>query len=198
MIDLYEFPLSGNCHKVRLMLSLIGLDYRSIVVRGGEREHKTEAFLALNPLGQVPVLVDDAIAVRDSQAILVYLARRYGGSAWWPDEPAEIAAVVPWLFTAANEIARGPNAARQHRKFGRVLDYDAALAISAQVLALIEARLRARTWLALDGPSIADVACYPYLALAPEGEIDLAPYPALRRWLVRVQDLPGYLGMPGM
>jgi len=198
MIELYEFSLSGNCHKVRLMLSLLGLEYRSIPVKGAGREHKQAAFLALNPLGQVPVLVDAGFAVRDSQAILVYLAKRYGGPEWWPDDAQELADVASWLFTAANEIARGPNAARLHRKFGAKLDYGAALAVAAEVMGIIEARLRHRAWLALDRPSIADIACYPYLALAGEGGIELSDYPALRDWFERIRKLPGYVAMPGM
>ncbi|BBL77260.1 glutathione S-transferase family protein [Methylomagnum ishizawai] len=198
MIELYEFALSGNCHKVRLMLSLLGVEYRSIPVRGTEREHKQEAFLALNPFGQVPVLVDAGLAVRDSQAILIYLARKYGGPAWWPDEAGELAAVTPWLFTAANEIARGPNAARLHRKFGIPLDYDAALAVAAEVMGIIETHLGGRAWLALDRPTLADIACYPYLALAWEGGIEPAHYPAMRDWFTRIQELPGYVAMPGM
>jgi glutathione S-transferase len=198
MIELYEFPLSGNCHKVRLMLSLLSLGYRSVPVSGAEREHKQARFLALNPFGQVPVLVDSGFVVRDSHAILVYLARRYGGPTWWPDDAGELGSVASWLFTAANEIARGPNAARLHRKFGKSLDYDTALAVAAEVMGIIEAHLRERTWLALDRMSIADIACYPYLALAQEGGIDLVPYPAMRRWFERIQNLPGYVAMPGL
>ncbi|MBM4201064.1 MAG: glutathione S-transferase [Gammaproteobacteria bacterium] len=198
MIELYEFPLSGNCHKVRLMLSLLSLDYRSVPVSGAEREHQQARFLALNPFGQVPVLVDSGLVVRDSQAILVYLARRYGGPTWWPDDARELAAVASWLFTAANEIARGPNAARLHRKFGKPLDYETALAVAAEVMGIIEVQLQERSWLALDRVSIADIACYPYLALAAEGGIDLAPYPAMRNWFGRIQNLPGYVAMPGL
>jgi glutathione S-transferase len=79
MMTLYEFAPSGNCHKVRLMLSLLGLAWRSVAVNGREREQKSAAFLALNPFGQVPVLVDGTVTVCDSQSILVYLARHYGG-----------------------------------------------------------------------------------------------------------------------
>ena len=68
---------SGNCHKVRLLLSLLDLPYERILVRGNEREHQSPAFLARNPFGQVPVLVDDSVVLRDSQAILLYLALTY-------------------------------------------------------------------------------------------------------------------------
>ncbi|MEQ1667935.1 MAG: glutathione S-transferase N-terminal domain-containing protein, partial [Sulfuriferula sp.] len=86
MMVLYEFPLSGNCHKVRLMLSLLGLPYRSVVLNREQREQKSAAFLAINPYGQVPVLQDGELVLRDSQAILVYLAQQYGGAHWWTND----------------------------------------------------------------------------------------------------------------
>jgi glutathione S-transferase len=198
MIELYEFALSGNCHKVRLFLSLLGLEYRSIPVNGAEQAHRQPDFLRLNPFGQVPVLVDERVVLRDSQAILIYLAKRYGGAAWLPDDAAGLAEVSVWLFTAGGEIARGPNAARLHRKFGRALDYADACRIAAEVMGILEQRLSNSDWLALNRPTIADIACYPYLALAPEGGLDLAPYPGLQAWFGRIRSLPGYVGMPGM
>lgn len=91
MITLYEFALSGNCHKVRLMLSLLGLDYQSIIVNGSERQHKSTEFLVMNPFGQVPVLTDGEVSVRDSQAVLVYLAKKYGNNKWLPEDPVGLA-----------------------------------------------------------------------------------------------------------
>jgi glutathione S-transferase len=198
MIELYEFPLSGNSYKARLMLSLLGLEHRSVSLDGAKREHKKPEFLALNPFGQVPVLVNEGMAIRDSQAILVYLARKYGGAKWLSEDPEGLAAVMPWLFTAANEMARGPSAARAHLKFGRELDYLTALSVSAEVMGIVEDRLRHHDWLALERPTIADVACYPYLALAGEGGIDVTPYPAIEKWFTRIAELPGYRGMPGI
>lgn len=199
MITLYEFPASGNCHKVRLMLSLLGLDYRSVPVRGNEREHKSAAFLAMNPFGQVPVLTDgDDVVLRDSQAILLYLALEYGDGRWLPATAAGQAEVAAWLSTAANEVARGPGLLRVHYRFGRAIDVAAAEATSGELLAILEAYLAPRQWLVAGQPTIADVAVYPYLALAPEGRVDLQPYPAVRRWLKRIQALPGYIGMTGM
>lgn len=199
MIQLYEFPLSGNSHRVRLMLGLLGLPYQSVVVSGATREHKSRDFIAMNPFGQVPVLTDGDAVVRDSQAILVYLASRYGGAQWWPQDPAALAAVSAWLSTAANEVARGPNALRLHHKFGRAgIALDEATQITEALLGILETRLAEHDWIALEVPSIADVAVYPYIALAPEGRVDLSAYPAVRKWLARMQALPGYVGMPGM
>lgn len=198
MIELYEFPLSGNCHKVRLLLSLLGLDYRSQVLSGAGHEQKTPAFLALNPFGQVPVLADGGSVLRDSQAILVYLARRYGSPDWWPDNPADLAGTVAWLSVAANEVAHGPNALRLHHRFGRALDVPAAEATCAALLAVLEAHLERQGWFGPERLGIADLALYPYIALAPEGRVDLAPWPAIRAWLARIQRLPGYVAMPGL
>ncbi|WP_028451672.1 glutathione S-transferase family protein [Chitinilyticum aquatile] len=200
MIKLYEFALSGNCHKVRLLLSLLGLSYDSIAVNGAAKEHKSAEFLALNPLGQVPVLVDGDVVIRDSQAILVYLARRYGGtnSHWLPDEPAALAEVVAWLATTANEVTRGPNALRLLHKWGRPVPQADAEVITAQLLAVLETRLSRADWLAGTAISIADIALYPYIALSPEGLVALTDYPAVCRWLARIEALDGYVGMPGI
>lgn len=198
MITLYEFALSGNCHKIRLMLSLLGLDYQSVVVNGSERQQKSLDFLALNPFGQVPVLTDDNFIIRDSQAILVYLAKKYGNGQWLPNDAAALADVVAWLSTAANEVALGPNRLRLHFKFGRDINIEESRQISIKLLDVLQARLENHLYLATDQVTIADIAVYPYIALAPEGRIDLSLYPAVIAWLSRIQALLGYVGMPGM
>jgi len=196
-MKLFHFPLSGNAHKVRLMLSLLGLPHEAEVPTGGA--HKQPEFLALNPFGQVPVLVDGEVVVRDSQAILVYLAARYGGPAWWPADPARLAAIQAWLSTAANEVAHGPALLRMHRKFGRPIDLEATTQRSQALLKLLDAQLRDQPWLVQgDQPSIADLAVYPYIALAPEGGLDLSPHRHLVAWLSRIQALPGHVDMPGL
>lgn len=198
MIELFEFGLSGNCHKVRIMLSLLGLDYRSHAVNGGEREHKSAEFLALNPFGQVPVLKDGDKVIRDSQAILVYLARTYGGDEWFPQDPATAAEVVAWLSTTANEVTRGPNALRLHYKFGRDINLKDAEVVTENLMALLNQHLAHRAWLATDTITIADIALYPYLALAHEGKVDLTPYLQVENWMRRVELLRGYVAMPGI
>lgn len=201
MIKLYEFLLSGNCHKVRLLLSLLNLSYESIPVNGAERQHKSPEFLALNPLGQVPVLVDGDVVLRDSQAILVYLARQYGGEQaeiLLPNQPFELAKVVAWLATASNEVTRGPNALRLHQKFGRAINLPEAELITQQLYAVLEQQLAQTDWLAAECLTLADIALYPYVALSPEGGVVLENYPAISRWLGRIEQLPGYVSMPGI
>jgi glutathione S-transferase len=198
MMTLYEFALSGNSHKIRLMLSLLGLDYRSVIVNGSERQQKSVDFLSMNPFGQVPVLTDDDVIVRDSQAILVYLARKYGNEQWLPNEAAALAEVAAWLSTAANEVSMGPNRLRLHYKFGRAINSEESRQTAINLLNILQGQLEKYEWLATDHLTIADIAIYPYIALAPEGRLDLESYPAVTGWVSRIQALPGYVGMPGM
>jgi glutathione S-transferase len=197
-MTLYEFALSGNSHKIRLMLSLLGLGYRSVIVNGSERQQKSVDFLSMNPFGQVPVLTDDDVIVRDSQAILVYLARKYGNEQWLPNEATALAEVAAWLSTAANEVSMGPNRLRLHYKFGRAINSEESRQTAINLLNILQGRLEKYEWLATDHLTIADIAIYPYIALAPEGRLDLESYPAVTGWVSRIQALPGYVGMPGM
>ncbi|QBC44880.1 glutathione S-transferase family protein [Iodobacter fluviatilis] len=201
MIKLYEFAASGNCHKVRLMLSLLDIPYESIMVNGAVREHKSAQYLAMNPLGQVPVLVDGDVILRDSQAILVYLARQYGAEQadfWLPTEPTALAQVVAWLATAANEVTRGPNALRLYYKWGRAINASEAESITTQLLTMLNQHLMLSLWLAAPHITIADLAIYPYIALASEGKVDLHAYPAVVAWMKQIQSLRAYVGMDGI
>lgn len=195
-ITLYSFPLSGHAHRVTLMLSLLGLPYRRVDVdlRGGE--HKQQPFLALNAFGQVPVLEDEGAVIADSNAILVYLAKRYQGQArWLPEDALGAAAVQRWLSVAAGQLASGPNAARLATLFGVPDPGGAAQARTHALLAVMDTELGRRDWLAGEAATIADVACYAYVALAPEGNVSLQDYPRVRAWLARVEALPGFVPM---
>jgi glutathione S-transferase len=203
MIELYDAllnnqPISGNGHKVRLMLSLLGLEFRSHWLNLGEREQKSPAYLALNPFGQVPVLKDGDIVLRDSQAILVYLARAYGGDQWFPENPVKAALVTAWLSVASNEIVRGPAPLRAHHKLGRPINLDEAQTLTASLLDILNQQLAEQAWLATDQITIADVAIYPYIALANEGRVELDTYPHILRWMAAIEQLDGYVPMPGM
>ncbi len=195
---LYDAAASGNCHKVRLLLSMLGISHEIKPVNLPEMEQKSPEHLAMNPLGTVPVLQDGEVTIYDSQAILVYLARKHGGEDWLPTDAVGAAKVQQWLSFAVNELWNGPALARAKLRFGRDVDLPRAQAAAANALSVMDVRLAQHDWLALDRPTIADIACYPYSALAAEGEISLAPYPALGAWFKRVEALPGYIGMPGL
>ncbi|HVO16542.1 MAG TPA: glutathione S-transferase [Alphaproteobacteria bacterium] len=198
MITLHTVDLSGNGMKVRLLLSLLGLDYETKKPDMMKGEHKSPEFLKLNPLGQVPVLVDGAVTLRDSQAILVYLARKYGGDKWLPGDAAQMGEVMQWLFFAGNEIYQGPNRLRLANLLKLKVDVELARKITEGALKVMEAQLARHDWLALDRLTIADLACYPYTALAYQGDFDLAPYESVRAWIARIEALPRYVGMPGL
>lgn len=195
---LHDLELSGNCYKVRLICALLGLDLDLVPVDLMAGAHKESPFIELNPFGEVPVLEDGDLMLRDSQAILVYLARKFGGESWLPTDPTGMAQVVSWLMVAENEIARGPNDARLHDKFGYVLDVDQAREKAARILGLLESRLEQNAWLALDRPTIADIACMPYVALGHEGGVTLDAYPAIRAWIGRIKALPSFVAMPAL
>ncbi len=197
-LKLHDLELSGNCYKVRLFCGLLGLQLELDPVDFLAGAHKKSPVIDFNPFGQIPVLEDGDVALRDSQAILVYLARKYGGEDWLPTDAAGMAEVVSWLMVAENEIARGPADARLHDKFGVELDVDLAREKAAHILGLLEAHLQNHDWLALGRPTIADVACMPYVALGHEGGVSLAPYPAVRAWIGRIKTLPGFIAMPAL
>lgn len=197
-LKLHDLELSGNCYKVRLFCALLGLELDVVPVDLMGGAHKKSPFIDLNAFGEIPVLEDGGLKLRDSQAILVYLARKYGGEDWLPTDAGSMAQIVTWLMVAENEIARGPGDARLHDKFGFKLDVDRARANAARILGLIESHLKTQDWLALDRPTIADLACMPYIALGHEGGVTLAPYPSIQAWIGRIKALPGFVSMPAL
>jgi glutathione S-transferase len=195
-IRLHRHPLSGHSHRVELMLSLLGLAFERIDVDLLAGAHKAPAFVAMSPFGQVPVIEDGDVTLADSNAILVYLATRYDPAGrWLPRGAVEAARVQQWLSVAAGQLAHGPAAARLVTVFGATLDHEQAKATAARLYAVLEGQLAARRYLAGDDPTIADVALYAYTAHAPEGGVSLAPYPAVRGWLDRIEGLPGFVPM---
>ncbi|AOY00493.1 glutathione S-transferase family protein [Jeongeupia sp. USM3] len=194
-IRLYRHRLSGHSHRVELFLGLLGLPYALVDVDLKAGAHKTPDFLELNRFGQVPVIDDNGTVLADSNAILVYLAARYGNGHWLPADPLGAAQVQRWLSVAAGPLAAGPAMARLVNVFGAKLDAPALIARSHALLAVIEAELAGHDWLAGTGATLADVACYSYIALAPEGDVSLADYPRIRSWLARIEALPGFVPM---
>lgn len=193
-MKLYDFPKSGNCWKVRLMLGFLGLKAEIVPVNLLEGAQRSADFQALNPLSQVPVLVDEGQVIRDSHAIIFYLARRYDDTArWYPGDLQTQAEIAGWLSLSANELANGPSALRLIKVFGAPFEAGRARDIAETACAYIEEKLQGKEWLTGGThPTIADLACYPYLALAHQGDFALEPYPRLRDWLARVESLEHY------
>lgn len=195
-ITLHGFPLSGHSHRVQLALSLMGLPHQVVQVDLKNGAHKSPEFLKFNPFGQVPVLDDDGTTLFDSNAILVYLAKAYGGERWLPADPVGAARVQRWLSVAAGPLAFGPAAARLVTVFGASFNTDEVIGRAHTLLKVIDAELAKGPFLVGDQATIADIANYSYIAHAPEGNVSLEPYPNVRAWLARVEALPGFVPMP--
>lgn len=190
----YSIAVSGNAYKVRILLALLRIPHEVVLLDIAKRELKKPEFLRLNPRGEVPVIEDDGAVIWDSGACLVYLARKYGGEEWLPLEPAAMAEVMQWLALAASEVQFGLQYARRGLLQGRwtagTLEQNHAVARVA--LDAIERRLQHNEWLAQGRPTIADVACFPYVETAPESGIELVKYPKINAWLQRCRALPGW------
>lgn len=192
-MKLYYSPKSGHSHRARLFLSLLGAEFELIEVDLSARQHKSADFLRLNSFGQVPVLEDEGIAIADSNAILVYLARKFGRTDWYPDDALGAARVQRWLSVAAGQLVQGPASARLVTLFGAKIDAQTAIDRAHALLAVIEGELEQTGWLAADHPTIADIALYSYVARAPEGNVGLDAYPRIKAWLERIECLPGFV-----
>ncbi len=178
------------------MLSLLELPTELVFVDLAKGEHKQPEFLAINPFGQVPVIDDNGIVIADSNAILVYLAKAYGGERWLPEDPVGAARVQRWLSVAAGPLAFGPAAARLVTVFGASFNTDEVIGRAHTLLKVIDAELAKGPFLVGDQATIADIANYSYIAHAPEGNVSLEPYANVRAWLARIEALPGFVPMP--
>ena len=193
-MKLYLTDSSGNSYKVRVLASLLKVPYEKVYVDWDAKEHKQPAFLGKNPRGQVPVMEIEGKTFWDSTAHLVYIARKYGGDKWLPGDPLGMAEVAQWLAFAQNEIYFGLQWARGVVKglkpAGDVEEYRG---YGRKALDVLTWRLKEHDWLALGRPTIADIACYPYVKRAPEGGFDLGAHPAVKAWLARCEALPGWV-----
>jgi glutathione S-transferase len=181
---------------VELMLSLLQLPTELVFVDLAKGAHKQPDYLAINPMGQVPAIDDQGVVLADSNAILVYLAQKYGNGRWLPTDPVDSAKVQRWLSIAAGPIAFGVARARLITVFGAPYNAEEVIANSHALLKIIDQELAATPYLVGAEPTIADVSAYSYIAHAPEGNVSLDEYANIRAWLARIEALPGFVGMP--
>jgi glutathione S-transferase len=205
LMHLYDYILSGSCYKVRLLLSLLGKDYNKIAVDFHPgMAHKKPNFLAVNPSGTLPVFKDGDITLCDTQAILSYIALKYDPSGeWFPtDDPSVVGHIMQWL-AFASRLTDSAGQARLHDMLGRELDIDVARFEARKAMRELEAYLTEREFLGqkflvTGKPTIADIACFPYVALSPDGGIDHDEFPALRRWMIEIRRFDKFIEMPGI
>lgn len=206
MIKLYDYVLSVNCYKQRLLMSLLGVEYKSIPVDFFPGlEHKTPEFARINPFGHIPVLVDGDYKIRDAQAIMIYLATKYDPTrAWYPTGEAELLGEVAQWMQFGEATTSTASAARLHDNLGYEFDIVELRRGANALFRVLDEHLwmqerRGLDWIcSADHPTLADLYVFPDVILSEEGGISRIPYPALRRWTDRVRRLEGFVTMPGI
>lgn len=200
---LYDYVLSPDCFKVRLLASLTGakLALKSVDFHPGG-EHRTPAFLRLNPAGTIPVLQDGDLVLTESASILTYVAASSGPQWLGDDTPVMRGRVAQWL-AFAHRLSASIGKARTHDMLQLPADIDACRKAGIKALRELEAALtdnalRGDAFLAGTRPTLADIACFPHAMLAPDGGIPTDPYPAIRLWTRRIRALSGFIEMPGI
>jgi glutathione S-transferase len=204
MIRLYDYILSADCYKIRLMLALLGREFEPVKINiHPGRENQSPEFLSINPRGRIPVLDDGGLVVSDPIAILTYLALRYDANrTWLPDDAALIGKIMMWLAFSAAELDR-LSQIRTNAITSAGGDPPGAMADAYNSLTILEdhlaeAELKGQSWMVGNHPTIADIAVFPPVILSPDGEVSLDGFPAIWRWLDRVKRLPGFIVMPGI
>ncbi|MDA2919232.1 glutathione S-transferase family protein [Desulfobacterota bacterium AH_259_B03_O07] len=199
MIKLYDHPLSGNCYKVRLLLNHLGLEYDRITVDIFKEEHKSEEFKRLNPIQKIPVLQDDGFVMWESNAILLYIAKKYSPNEYYSEEFHRFGSVSQWLFFGKTTL--DPNLARaryitrfvpKEKRNQKELEFFRSAGLTS--LRIVEDHLERNDYL-VGSYTIADIGCYPYVNTSEEGGISLSPFPAVLKWCERISSQPGYISL---
>lgn len=199
MIRLHSSMASVNGYKVRILLSILGLEYELVDIDMAGMEHKKEPFLSLNPFGQMPAMQDGDYQIADSHACLTYLARKYGGDDWLPSDAEGQAKVAEWMSKSANEVHQGPWMARAkvRRPDAITLSDEEIHARCDHILGLMDAHLKDRDWLALDRASIADISCFAPISFLPDSGYATDKWANVTAWLERVKSIPGAIDADG-
>jgi glutathione S-transferase len=205
-MKLYSYNRSGNSYKVRLLLSFLGLKYEVIermTTAPKDKISQTDQpdFLAINLKGQLPVLIDEDTKIIDSAAICFYLAKKYDKSGkWLPDDPLIQAKIIYWVSTSANEISSSLSKARRRVLYDDTrFDLEKCQEKGYQILTIVEAALSESKWLATnETATIADIICYPYIALCHEGDMSLDEFPKIQNWIKEIQKLENYINLVGI
>ena len=194
-IKLFRFEKSGHCHRVQLMLSLLDLPHEIIELER-DGSNQPEGYLEISPMGQVPVIDDNGFKLADSNAIIVYLAKKYSSdSHWLPEDPETAARIQRWLSIAAGDLASGPAVARFSKVFNVEIDYETVKKKSIALFEMLNNSLNSNDYVVGDSISIADIAMYTYVAHAPEGGLELDSYPNILNWLKCIQSLDNFIPM---
>lgn len=202
-MKLYDYILSPSCYKVRLLAALTGaeISLRPVDFHPGQ-EHRGPELMALNPAGSIPILEDGELILTESSAILVYIATKHAPEWMGDGSPQASARTAQWLAFSSRLTASlgGARLCEMLLRPGdlKALQKAGILALRELEAALFEQHLRGMRFLVSDRPTVADIACFPYVALAPDGSVSLDPYPGIRKWMRSLRALDGFIEMPGI
>lgn len=201
-LTLYDNLASGNGYKVRLLLAHLRQPFTRVELDLNRGDAQSPKYHRVNPAGQIPALqFGDGRVLTESNAILYYMAQ---GSPWWPDDPWAQAHSLRWLFFEQYSHEPYVAVARSWVRYGRVTSPEQKVELERKrekgraALTVLDRHLAAgqaagQAFLVAAAPSIADIALYAYTHVAPEGGIEVKPFPALMAWLDRMAALPGHV-----
>jgi glutathione S-transferase len=197
MFKLYEYSPSGNCYKVRLLLTQLNIPFDRTEINILQKESRTPEFLVKNPNGRIPVLeIAPGKFLFESNAIMFYLSEE---TEFFPSDKFERAQVMQWLFF--EQYSHEPFIATSRFWYltGKAEEYQAALqqkqAPGYAALGVMEQHLEKNDFFAGDRYSIADIGLFAYTHVAGEGGFDLAGFPAIKTWIERIKNQPRYISI---
>ncbi|PKH02171.1 glutathione S-transferase [Psychromonas sp. MB-3u-54] len=197
MITLYSFPFSLPCYRTRLAACLLGRPAEIVEIDITKGEQQQADFLRINPLGQVPALVDleSNITVSDSVAILRYLAKNSENEKWLGASLQQQTQVDILLSLTSNELKDSVEKARLINAFKLLpeSEFPACEQVASKILPILNQKLAGKDWLTGNTPTIADIAVYSTLIYIDEAQLALTPYENILAWIARFESLAGYL-----
>ncbi|MCU0540741.1 MAG: glutathione S-transferase family protein [Oscillatoriaceae cyanobacterium Prado104] len=198
VLKLYEYPPSGNCYKIRLLLTQLDIPFDRTTIDILKGESRTPEFLLKNPNGRIPILeIAPGKYLSESNAIMFYLSE---GTEFFPDDKWERAQVMQWLFF--EQYSHEPYIATSRfwiSMLGKAEEYKEALqqkqAPGYAALGVMEKHLEKNQFFAGDRYSIADIGLFAYTHVAGEGGFNLSGFPAILNWIDRVQNQPRHISI---
>jgi len=195
MLTLYDYLPSQNAWKIRVLLNHLDQPYVQEFISIFEAEGQSDAYLRVNPTGAVPAIrLDNGQTIAESNAILIYLSRN---TPYLPDDPIEQAQVMQWLFFESDYVQASVATLRHWVLTGKDKnrskeELDGKITASRKVLGILDSVLTRREFLSGHTYTIADIAIYSYVHLAPDAGLELDSYPNLQRWIGSVSSQPGF------
>jgi glutathione S-transferase len=187
-MKLYQFKTSGNCYKIRLLLSQIQVKY-DVVNLSRNESRLTETFLLKSPLGKLPVLETEEIILTESMAILYYLAKN---TPLLPENTLLQSEILKWMSFEQSEIQSSIAVARYFFRFEKKRK-EKYITRAKETLKILNSFLKNKDFLVGNIYTIADISLYAYVHLAPEADISLNNYPNIVNWLANIESQPNYI-----